>query len=187
MQPCPYYDEMTNDATNDYDSVTDVQWIIVVAMMYLSLAIFLSMLFLALYNTWEFIIRQKKYKTVPLLVFYVIVIMLASLRIYFSVFYFYGKLYHDYFGYLMKPLLNLNLGVVQCWILFELALRINENVKQMKQINQINSADTTALDQQEKMKKGQDRIESIIWYGRFILFTLIPIELIGISIWLIIV
>ena len=61
--------------------------------------------------------------------FYIVIILLALVRMYFSLFYFYERTHAAYFGDLMKPILNLNLGVIQCWILLELALRINESIK----------------------------------------------------------
>lgn len=94
--------------------------------MYFSAFAFLGMFSLAVYNSWAFLWKQKKYKTVPLLMFYIVVIALAILRVYFSIWYFYTlRGSTDFFDYLMKPVLNLNLGVIQCWILLELALRIN--------------------------------------------------------------
>ena len=106
--------------------------------MYFSAALFLGMLFLALYNSWAFLWKQKKYKTIPLLMFYIVVIALAIMRVYFSIWYFYGLyLDADFFGSLMKPVLNLTLGLIQCWILLELALRINLNIKLTKHFTNI--------------------------------------------------
>ena len=84
---------------------------------------------MALYNSWAFLWKQKKYETVPLLMFYIVLILLATIRVYYSIFFFYGYKSYDYIGYLMKPILTINLGVTQCWILFELAVRIDQNIK----------------------------------------------------------
>ena len=78
---------------------------------------------MALTNTWLFLIKQKKYKTWPLLMLYVLIICIAAMRIYFSLFYLFTNLVHDLFVWLLLPMLKINLGVVQCWILVELALR----------------------------------------------------------------
>ena len=66
--------------------------------------------------------------------FYIFVIILALVRIYFCLWFFYGRMQLDYVGYLFKPIVNLNLGLTQCWILFELALRISESIKHTERI-----------------------------------------------------
>ena len=60
---------------------------IVPLMIFLTLC-FISELALALTNTWKFLIKQKKYTNWPLLMFYILTITLAALRIYSSYFYF---------------------------------------------------------------------------------------------------
>ena len=74
-------------------------------------------------------IKQSKYKTWPLLMFYILTICLAVVRIYFSFFYFVLVAENETFGNLLPSIIKLNLGVVQCWILFELGLKVNLNIK----------------------------------------------------------
>ena len=68
---------------------------------------------------------------------YVLIICIATMRIYFSLFYLFTNLVHDLFGWLLLPMLKINLGVVQCWILFELALRVTINIRQTESIREI--------------------------------------------------
>lgn len=88
---------------------------------------------MASYNIWAFLIKQQKYKTWPLLVFYVLAILLSISRLYYSFWYFYVQYSYGIIGHLSKPILVINLGVVQCWMLFELSLRLKENLDLSKQ------------------------------------------------------
>ena len=178
MQPVPGYDTITADK-RQFQDVTDTQWNIIVGMMYTCALFFTCELALAIYNFWTFLIKQRKYKTIPLLMFYIVVILLASLRIYFSIWYFYGKVQADYISDLMKPILNINLGVVQCWILFELSLRINESIYFTELMATIAKGEGRYLSNIQ----GKNHEENIIKYGRGILFTFIPLEILVFAIW----
>ena len=97
--------------------------------MYLSTLCFICELAMALIITWKFLIKQRKYKTWPLFLFYILTIWLAAMRIYVSFFYF--TIYQNYelLGDLLTPIIKLNLGVVQCWMLFELGLKVTLNIR----------------------------------------------------------
>ena len=98
--------------------------------MYFSTLCFICELIMALTNTWMFLIRQRKYKTRPLLMFYVLTIWLVAMRVYSSFFFLLLMIESDLFGDLLIPILKLNIGLVQCWILFELGLRVTLNIRQ---------------------------------------------------------
>ena len=102
---------------------------IIVASIYFATFCFTCELVMALTNTWMFLIRQRKYKTRPLLAFYILAISLAATRIYTCIFKFFLKESNEIFGELFPPILKLNLGAVQCWILFELGVRIHLNIR----------------------------------------------------------
>lgn len=97
--------------------------------MYLSTICFICLLALTLINTWKFLIKQKRYKNRSLLMFYIYTVMLALMRIYFSFFFFYIFLEYELFGILVKPILKLDIGVIQCWVLIELALKVTLNIR----------------------------------------------------------
>ena len=78
---------------------------------------------MSLTNTYMFLIKQGKYKTWPLLLFYVLTSWLAVMRVYWSFCFFINIVEQDLFGFLLLPMLKLNVGVIQCWILVELTLR----------------------------------------------------------------
>ena len=109
--------------------MTEQELRIVVAVMYFSTICFIIELAMTLTNMWRFLIKQSKYKTWPLLMFYILTICLAVVRIYFSFFYFVVVANNGIFGNLLHPVIKLNLGIVQCWILLELGLRVNLNIR----------------------------------------------------------
>ena len=109
--------------------MTEQELRIVVAVMYFLTICFIIELAMTLNNMWKFLIKQKKYKTWPLLMFYILTICLAVARIYFSFFYFVILANNGIFGNLLHPVIKLNLGIIQCWILLELGLRVNLNIR----------------------------------------------------------
>ena len=102
---------------------------IMVALIYFSTICFIIELAMTLTNMWKFLIKQRKYKTWPLLIFYILTICLAVVRIYNSFFFFVLVAENEIFGILLPPVIKLNLGMVQCWILLELGLRVNLNIR----------------------------------------------------------
>ena len=84
---------------------------------------------MALTNTWMFLIKQKRYKARPLLAFYILATSLVAIRIYYCVFLFYLVEKHELFGSLFPAILKLDLGAVQCWIIFELGVRVHLNIR----------------------------------------------------------
>ena len=76
------------------------------------------------HNIWAFLIKQKKYKTSPLVVFYVIVVLLSSLRIIQAITELKFTLDRTLFTVTLMPILKVNLGLVQCWMVIELTLRV---------------------------------------------------------------
>ena len=122
MQPLPGFDLFVDkEADANY---TEGQLDSLVVLIYISILLFLTQLGLAIYNTWAFLIKQKKYKILPLLIFYVLVILLSISRICYSFFFFREYFNYRIINFLLKPIILINLGLVQCWIIYELSLRI---------------------------------------------------------------
>ena len=98
--------------------------------MYLNAALFIVMCAMTGYNIWVFIIKQKRYKTTgPLVLFYFLAAFIGILRSYFSVFYLQVLIDFNVIVILLEPILKIFLGVVQCWITLELAVRIKHDLK----------------------------------------------------------
>ena len=98
-------------------------------MMYTFTALFLGQFLFALFNTWMFLIKQKKYTTWPLLAFYLIAMFLSLTEAYVNFCLFFVLQKRRSFALEMRPILKISIGIVQCWMLFELALRINLEIK----------------------------------------------------------
>ena len=96
---------------------------ILVASIYVTTALFLIQLIFCCYNIWAFLIQQKKYKTTPLLMFYALAVLLTLSRIWEIIFVLKFEMETNIFNSL-QPFLKIEMGFVQCWILFELSLLI---------------------------------------------------------------
>ena len=64
MQPVPGYDFIQNI---NPPVVTDAQLNVLVAVMYVTTALFILQMAVAIHNIWAYLIKQSKYKTLPLL------------------------------------------------------------------------------------------------------------------------
>ena len=87
-------------------------------------------------------------------------------------------------GYLLKSILNLNLGLVQCWILFELSLRVDQSIKQTDILNAIVNESPKSTASAGAMEN--DKTESVIFYGRSLLAVGIAIETLALLIYFIV-
>ena len=146
--------------------------------MYLSTLCFICELVMALTNTWKFLIRQQKYKTWPLLMFYILTIWLAIMRIYNNFFFLFIITEKEIFGFLLETILKLNIGAVQCWILVEIGLRITLNIQLTRNHQQSFIQDEL---EPSRWQKSQ-RINVLISYGRCILMVAITLEVVSIFI-----
>ena len=61
--------------------------------------------------------------------FYILTIWLAGMRLITSILYFRSIVEQDLFGFNLNPILKLNIGLVQCWMLFELGLQVTLSIK----------------------------------------------------------
>ena len=119
--------------SEDYKSIegwTETQSEVVILLMYLSVILYILMLAMTGHNIWVFLIKQKRYKTTgPLVLFYFLAVLIGLLRFYFSLFYFAVLIDFNVIVILLEPILKIFLGVVQCWITVELAIRIQYELK----------------------------------------------------------
>ena len=148
MQLLPY-----QDTAKTSGNLSDAEMNIIVASIYFASFCFTCELVMALTNTWMFLIKQKRYKARPLLVFYILAISLAMIRIYTSFFRFYFQENHELFGHLLPAILKLNLGAVQCWIIFELGVRVHLNIRHTQCFIDQSQHKTEEIEFQRKMSK----------------------------------
>ena len=88
------------------------------------LIILLNALLLAmvLTNFWCILIKQEKWKTFPMLVFYVISLIAVILRLLVMIWEFEGS---NWIAacYIIQPMVKAAVGLIQSWIIFELSMR----------------------------------------------------------------
>ena len=129
------------------------------------------------YNIRVFLIKQRRYKTGPLVIFYYLVVLLAILRLQWSIMYYWYLISFQYFPFLLEPVLLINIGIVQCWMILEIALRITQDLKlyevQMRRDGR----------KEEQMKKSL-KIEKFIKYGRKVMIFIVLLETTLVIIWL---
>lgn len=70
------------------DIMSDDRLQIIVSLIYLFSVLYLIELSMAVHNIWAYLIKQGKYKTIPLLLFYILAVLLCILRIYYTIWYF---------------------------------------------------------------------------------------------------
>ena len=97
--------------------------------MYLNAALYALYLGMAGYNIRVFLIKQKRYKTGPLVIFYYLVVLLAMLRLQWSIMFYWYLIVSQDFTLLLEPVLLINIGIIQCWMILEIALRITQDLK----------------------------------------------------------
>ena len=124
MQPIPYYDRALKDGTATRHDLN-----ILVGFTYFFCLLYVCQFMLAVYNIQAFIIGQRRYKTPPLLVFYIMVLLLTVTRFYFTLWCLPQFIERILFAAEMMPILKVNLGLIQCWILAELYMRIKFSSK----------------------------------------------------------
>ena len=121
-QPLPYYDVESVNL-----NAAQISWL--TTLIYLSTAIFFGQLALAGYNSYAFLYKEEKYKTVHLLVFYILTFILTGLRIFYNIA-FYANLVNEYvFSMLGMPIVKINMGLNQCWMLLELSMRVKLSIQ----------------------------------------------------------
>lgn len=105
---------------------TQPQVIAMISTYYLLLATYGILLGLALRNTWVIIVKQKEYKNLPILMFYIFALIAIFLRLLLMVcWWMINPIF--WFISLVQQFAKLNVGVVQNWITFELAIRIHHS------------------------------------------------------------
>ena len=90
---------------------SETQMSILVVAIYATIAIFLFQLSFSCYNVWKFLICQKKYKTTPLLAFYVFVGILSTNRLIWTIMYFHYYLNLSILDQFI-PITKIDMGLV---------------------------------------------------------------------------
>ena len=102
------------------------QFVIYAIEHYILIGLYSFLLVLALVNIWTILIKQGRYKTLPLLFFYIFAFLSIFLRLIliimaWSKFTSFGYYINDF--YLVT---KLSVGLIQSWMIFEIALRVRQ-------------------------------------------------------------
>ena len=92
-------------------------------------AVYSFLIVLALVNIWQILIKQGKYKTLPLLFFYIYSIIAIALRLICLVWMFGRGVFENVLDDIYVGA-KLCVGFVQAWIIFEIALRVRNLVSE---------------------------------------------------------
>ena len=171
-QPLPYFDQY-NERYPDA-SQGQMNWL--VAVIYLCTMLFFGQLVLAFVNVYKFLYKGEKYKTLPLLLFYVLTVILTLMRLW-SNLWFLGYILNQYLLEVLCPILKINIGLNQCWMLLELSLRIRKSIT-------ISKGHPTHLSE-DSLSQNLESTERKIFWGRLLVLMLIPANLITITVYLV--
>lgn len=109
--------------------LTDKQLLWLTVFLYFAILIFGLQMALTVHNCYAYLYRQRKFKVIPILVFYILTVVLTGLRLFYFLM-FYGNLENQYvFAMLGLPLVKINMGLNQCWMLIELTLNVRNALK----------------------------------------------------------
>ena len=101
---------------------SDEQFHCLVAMQYIVILLYSFLLILCLVNVWKILIRQGKWRTLPLLFFYIMSVIAISFRIVASIYYFDRSENWHFLFITLQPIAKGCVGLMQCWMIFELTL-----------------------------------------------------------------
>ena len=89
---------------------------------YIVIILYSALLVMCSINAWKILYRQGKWRTVPLLVFYVISIIAVSFRLIATIYWFSVKHNFRVFFICMQPIAKGCVGLIQCWMVLELTI-----------------------------------------------------------------
>ena len=111
--------------------------------------------------------------------FYLLTILLTALHLQYMI-WFFGEIINQWiYALILMPILKINMGVDQCWIMYELSLRIQLNIDTHEE----QQKDQLAISHDEWA--GATVTERKIKYGRRVLTTLIVSNVAGIMAYLV--
>ena len=109
--------------------MSDAQLNCLVFFMYTISTLFILQFAAALYNSWAFLLKQGKYTMRPLLIFYLLTVLLCIIRVYYTMWLLAAVSTEVIVGFLLPPIIKINMGIHLCWSMLELSLRIKQSIK----------------------------------------------------------
>ena len=111
----------------DYWQWNREQRIVFILVIYIDILIYALIMVLILRNTWVVIIKQRVYKNLPILMFYIFAFIAVSIRLIDIIGYWTYTQYLESNIDLLQQAAKICVGMVQDWITFELAIRFHNS------------------------------------------------------------
>ena len=109
------------------DKLTEAQIDVIAAVQYVVVAFFVGVLILAIINFVQIIIVQKRWGKLPLSLFYILTILTTISRVLGTLFVYFEKPWTIFFN-LLAPTAKLEIGLIQLWMVVELALKLRTGI-----------------------------------------------------------
>ena len=100
---------------------------------YLLIGLNVFLFFLVLLNIWQILVKQRRYKTLPLLFFYIFAFIAIALRLIYHIFSWSENPIFTNVNYIYIAA-KLCVGLLQTWMIFEIAMRIRHMVASQKHV-----------------------------------------------------
>jgi len=115
----PFYNEVASS-----ERYSDAQLNVVVTLQYFCAFLFAIQFCTVIYNTYTFMLRKRRLDNLSIIGFYLLIVLLTSLRFYYCMWFLYERANQHVTTLLLVPIVKINMGFVMCWMLLELSLYI---------------------------------------------------------------
>ena len=96
---------------------------------YLLLGLYAFLMSMVLVNIWTILIKQRRYKTVPLCAFYIFAFIAIGCRFIYTIISWIPGWSPKHYTNDIQLVTKLGVGLIQSWIVFEIALRVRRTYK----------------------------------------------------------
>ena len=108
---------------------SDAQFVTYVVCFYMLIGLYMFLLVLAIVNIWTILIKQRRYKTLPLLAFYIFAVLSIAFRLTELIMISGNNNVITHFLNDLFLITKLSVGLIQSWMIFEIALRVRQTYK----------------------------------------------------------
>ena len=99
--------------------------------------VYLLMLAASVFNLYTFLYKKGKYRNMPITLFYVLATLNLLVRLGYFTFFYPAVSSNNMIALLMPPLLKINIGLLQSWIMIEIALSFHLHIQLFKRISSL--------------------------------------------------
>ena len=158
------------------DQFTNGQTLAIAATAYICTIMFTILLLCALHNTWNYLIKQGKWKVFSLSMFYFLTLLCASLRIIVCIFCVVASQTLNLPLTIMPCVVKVCIGLVQISVMVEISIRIKENVSMFTMVNsQVNLRSTENMMDDIIASKNVTKVKILVFQVLVFLITLVSL------------